>query len=71
VPAAEQFIADVARVDAYGFRIDAVKHVETNSIAIPRAALHQRFEQGGERSSSSERPRSARTMIDYGWDERQ
>jgi glycosidase len=54
VPGAEaQFIADaVYWVDEYdvdGFRIDAVKHVETNSIANLRAALHQRFEQGGER----------------------
>jgi len=54
VPAAEdQFIADaVYWVDAFdidGFRIDAVKHVETNSITNLRARLAQRFEQGGER----------------------
>lgn len=51
--AEEQFIADAVHwVDAYdvdGFRIDAVKHVETNSITNLRARLAQRFEQGGER----------------------
>ncbi len=54
VPAAEdQFVADAIHwVDAYGidgFRIDAVKHVETSSIFNLRAALNRRFEQGGER----------------------
>ena len=54
VPEAEaQFIADaVSWVEDYGvdgFRIDAVKHVETNSIADLRATLHRRFEQGGTR----------------------
>ncbi len=48
-----QFIADAVHwVDEYdidGFRIDAVKHVETNSIYDLRAALAQRFEQGGAR----------------------
>ena len=54
VPEAEdQFVADAIHwVDAFGidgFRIDAVKHVETSSIFNLRAALHRRFEQGGER----------------------
>ncbi len=54
VPDAEaQFIDDAVHwVDAYdidGFRIDAVKHVETSSIFNLRAALASRFEQGGER----------------------
>src|SRR5690606_21685912 len=35
--------------DVDGFRIDAVKHVETSSIFNLRAALASRFEQGGER----------------------
>lgn len=51
--AEEQFLADAVHwIDAYdvdGFRIDAVKHVETNSIFNLRARLAQRFEQGGER----------------------
>lgn len=54
VPEAEsQFIDDAIHwVDAFdidGFRIDAVKHVETSSIYNLRTALHRRFEQGGER----------------------
>ncbi len=54
VPEAEaQFISDAVHwVDAFdidGFRIDAVKHVETSSIYNLRDALHRRFEQGGER----------------------
>lgn len=54
VPEAEaQFIADalhwVEAFDIDGFRIDAVKHVETSSIFNLREALHRRFEQGGER----------------------
>ena len=54
VPEAErQFIDDavswIADYGLDGFRIDAVKHVETNSITNLRAALHRRFEQGGER----------------------
>ncbi|MGE0784440.1 MAG: alpha-amylase family glycosyl hydrolase [Sandaracinaceae bacterium] len=54
VPGAEhQFIDDaVYWVDEFGvdgFRIDAVKHVETHSISNLRAALARRFEQGGER----------------------
>jgi hypothetical protein len=51
--AEEQFVADAIHwVDAFGidgFRIDAVKHVETSSIYNLRTALHRRFEQGGER----------------------
>ncbi len=51
--AEEQFVADAVHwVDAYdvdGFRIDAVKHVETNSITNLRAALARRFGQGGQR----------------------
>ena len=54
VPGAEaQFIADaiywVEEFGVDGFRVDAVKHVETTSIYNLRAALAQRFEQGGER----------------------
>jgi glycosidase len=54
VPDAEaQFIDDaifwVEEFGIDGFRIDAVKHVETSSIFNLRAALHRRFEQGGER----------------------
>lgn len=53
-PGAErQFIDDavywISEFGIDGFRIDAVKHVETNSIANLRAALSRRFEQGGER----------------------
>jgi len=53
-PGAErQFIADavhwISELGIDGFRIDAVKHVETNSITNLRAALARRFEQGGER----------------------
>ncbi|MCS6856655.1 MAG: alpha-amylase family glycosyl hydrolase [Sandaracinaceae bacterium] len=51
--AEEQFIADavywVEAFDIDGFRIDAVKHVETSSIYNLRAALSRRFEQGGAR----------------------
>ncbi len=54
VPAAEdQFIDDalfwISEFDLDGFRVDAVKHVEATSIYNLRAALAQRFEQGGER----------------------
>jgi len=54
VPGAErQFIDDavywVEEFGIDGFRIDAVKHVETNSITNLRAALSRRFEQGGHR----------------------
>ncbi len=48
-----QFISDAVNwLDAFdidGFRIDAVKHVETNAVFNLRAAVHQRFEQGGAR----------------------
>jgi len=54
VPAAEkQFIDDalywITEFDLDGFRVDAVKHVEPNSIYNLRAKLSQRFEQGGAR----------------------
>ncbi|MCA9608604.1 MAG: hypothetical protein KC619_23535 [Myxococcales bacterium] len=54
IPEAEhQFIDDavywVEEFGIDGFRIDAVKHVETNSIVNLRSRLHQRFEQGGHR----------------------
>ena len=54
VPAAEkQFIDDalhwITEYDLDGFRVDAVKHVEPNSIYNLRAKLAQRFEQGGHR----------------------
>ncbi|MDB4944804.1 MAG: Periplasmic alpha-amylase [Labilithrix sp.] len=54
VPAAEQqFIGDavnwISEYDLDGFRVDAVKHVEANSVFNMRAALARRFEQGGAR----------------------
>ena len=54
VPAAEkQFIDDaiywITEYDLDGFRVDAVKHVEPNSVYNLRAKLSQRFEQGGHR----------------------
>ncbi len=54
VPEAEaQFIDDaVYWIDQFGidgYRIDAVKHVETNSIFNLRATVARRFEQGGTR----------------------
>ena len=54
VAAAEkQFIDDalywIKEFDLDGFRVDAVKHVEPNSIYNLRAKLTQRFEQGGHR----------------------
>ncbi len=53
-PDAERQFIDDARywIDAFGvdgFRVDAVKHVESNSIYNLRAMLAQRFEQGGTR----------------------
>lgn len=53
-PAAErQFIADavhwISAFDLDGFRVDAVKHVEANSVYDMRAELTRRFEQGGAR----------------------
>ncbi|MFN3202194.1 MAG: alpha-amylase family glycosyl hydrolase [Bradymonadia bacterium] len=49
--AEQQFIDDaiywIEEFDVDGFRVDAVKHVETNSIYNLRAALAKRFEQGG------------------------
>lgn len=51
--AEKQFIDDavswLADFDLDGFRVDAVKHVEPNSIFDLRATLAQRFEQGGQR----------------------
>ena len=52
VPGAEeQFIADalywVQEFDVDGFRVDAVKHVETTSIYNLRSALYHRFEGDG------------------------
>ncbi|MBX3186178.1 MAG: hypothetical protein KF819_04150 [Labilithrix sp.] len=51
--AEKQFVADavnwIAEFDLDGFRVDAVKHVEANSIYNMRAELTRRFEQGGHR----------------------
>ena len=51
--AEKQFIADavnwIAEFDLDGFRVDAVKHVEANSVFNMRAELSRRFEQGGAR----------------------
>jgi glycosidase len=48
-----QFIDDavswISRFDLDGFRVDAVKHVEANSIYNMRAELTRRFEQAGAR----------------------
>ena len=53
-PEAEaRFIADavwwVETFGVDGFRVDAVKHVETSAVFNLRAELHRRFEQGGTR----------------------
>lgn len=53
-PGAEkQFIADavnwISAFDLDGFRVDAVKHVEANSVYNMRAEISRRFEQGGAR----------------------
>ena len=51
--AEDQFIDDalfwIEDLDIDGYRIDAVKHVETNSIFNLRAASARKFEQGGQR----------------------
>jgi glycosidase len=51
--AEKQFISDavnwIAEYDLDGFRVDAVKHVEANSVFNMRAELSRRFEQGGAR----------------------
>lgn len=51
--AEDRFIADalwwVEEFGVDGFRVDAVKHVETSSVYNLRAALARRFEQGGTR----------------------
>jgi glycosidase len=51
--AENQFVKDavwwVSEFDLDGFRVDAVKHVEANSIYNMRAELSRRFEQGGAR----------------------
>ena len=48
-----QFVSDavnwIAEYDLDGFRVDAVKHVEANSVFNMRAELTRRFEQGGGR----------------------
>ncbi len=54
VPGAEQRFVDDAvfwltEYDFDGFRVDAVKHVESNSIYNMRAEVARRFEQGGAR----------------------
>jgi neopullulanase len=53
-PGAEKrFIADasswISAFDFDGFRVDAVKHVESNSVFNMRAELSRRYEQGGAR----------------------
>ena len=51
--AEKQFVADathwISEYDLDGFRVDAVKHVESNSVYNMRAELTRRFEQGGAR----------------------
>jgi len=51
--AEKQFISDasnwISEYDLDGFRVDAVKHVEANSVFNMRAELSRRFEQGGAR----------------------
>ncbi len=51
--AEKQFVADavswISSFDLDGFRVDAVKHVEANSVYNLRAELTRRFEQGGAR----------------------
>jgi glycosidase len=51
--AEKQFISDavnwISEYDLDGFRVDAVKHVEANSVFNMRAELTRRFEQGGAR----------------------
>src|SRR5690606_38153669 len=51
--AEQKFIDDavscITQYDFDGFRVDAVKHVEANSIYNMRAELARRFEQGGAR----------------------
>jgi glycosidase len=51
--AEKQFVSDavnwISEFDLDGFRVDAVKHVESNSIYDMRAELSRRFEQGGGR----------------------
>ncbi|TNF34233.1 MAG: hypothetical protein EP329_07475, partial [Deltaproteobacteria bacterium] len=72
--AEDQFIADalfwVDAFDVDGFRIDAVKHVETNSIYNLRAQLARRFEQGGARHYLvGETAVDQSASADYGCDE--
>ena len=51
--AEKQFVSDavnwISEYDLDGFRVDAVKHVEANSVFNMRAELARRFEQGGAR----------------------
>jgi len=72
--AEDQFIADalfwVDAFDVDGFRIDAVKHVETNSIYNLRAKLARRFEQGDARHYLvGETAVDMSASADYGCDE--
>jgi glycosidase len=72
--AEDQFIDDavhwVAEYGIDGYRIDAVKHVETNSIFNLRARLRQRFEQGGARLLLvGETAVGQWDAVDYGCDE--
>ncbi|MDQ3036086.1 MAG: alpha-amylase family glycosyl hydrolase [Myxococcota bacterium] len=76
VPAAEaQFTDDalywIEEFGIDGFRIDAVKHVETNSIVNLRAATARRFEQGGYRHYFvGETAVTEGDAVDYGCGER-
>jgi glycosidase len=76
VPAAEaQFTADALYwIEQYGidgFRIDAVKHVETNSIFDLRAATARRYEQAGYRHYFvGETAVTQGDSVDYGCGER-
>lgn len=75
-PEAEaQFTSDaidwIERFGIDGFRIDAVKHVETNSIVNLRAAVARRFEQAGYRHYFvGETAVTEGDSVDYGCGER-
>lgn len=69
--AEERFTQDalfwLERFGIDGYRVDAVKHVETNSIYNTRAALAERFEQGGLRVfMNGETAVSEFDSVDYG-----
>lgn len=73
--AEEQFIDDavfwISEFGVDGYRIDAVKHVETHSIFNLRARIAQRFEQGGERLLLiGETAVGESDAVDFGCDER-